>query len=111
MALFDRLVGYAPGFADLPVGQNKIGVHTFMAGLAEVGRAQATRAQMISAFTITVAEEPELDFIIGKATPLTAVQRFQFRQTLHDCLLLAEAKVAYTTSATFVTRLNAFAAV
>ena len=111
MALFDRLVGYAPGFADLPAGQVKLGVHTFMAGLAEIGRGQATRAQMISAFGITVAEEAELDFIIGKATPLTAVQRFQFRQTLHDCLLLAEAKVAYTTSGTFVTRLNAFSAV
>jgi hypothetical protein len=66
---------------------------------------------MIAAFGISVAEEPELDFIIAKATPLTAVQRFQFRQTLHDVLLLAETRVAYTTSATFVTRLNAFAAV
>jgi hypothetical protein len=111
MALFDRLVGYAPGFVELPAGQNKLAVHTFMAGLAEVGRGLATRAQMVTAFSITVAEEPELDFIIGKATPLTAVQRFQFRQTLHDCLLLAEARVAYTTSATFVARLNAFAAV
>ncbi len=110
MALYDRLVGYEPGFAPLTVGP-KLGVHTFMAGLAEVGRGQATRAQMIAAFGITVAEEPELDFIIAKATPLTAVQRFQFRQTLHDVLLLAETRVAYTTSASFVARLNTFSAV
>ncbi len=111
MALYDRLVGYSPGFAELPPGQNKIGVHTFVAGLAEVGRGQATRAQMIVAFAIVPAEEAELDFIIGKATPLLPVQRYQFRQTLHDCLLLAETRIAYTTSAAFEARLNAFSAV
>ena len=111
MALYDRLVGYVPGFAELPPGEQKIGVHQFMAGLAELGRGQATRAQVIAAFAITPAEEPELDFIIGKATPLTAAQRFQFRQVLHDILLLAETRIAYTTSATFVARLNAFSGV
>ncbi len=106
--LYDRLVGYGPGFTDLPDTEPKLGVHQFMAAIAEGGRGEVTRAQIITSFGITVAEEPDLDVLITKMGGFTNAKKFEFRQVLHDILLLAEERRAYTTRAQFNSRIGRY---
>lgn len=106
MALYDRLVGYDPGFA--PLTGLKIAVHQFVAGLAEGARGAVTRAQIITAFGIQPAEEADLDALIAKAVALPSGRRHEFRTAMHDWLLLAEGRIAYTTQAQFNARFGGF---
>jgi hypothetical protein len=109
MALFDRLVGYTNGgAAPLPEGEAKLGIHAFVGGLAELARGSVTRAQVIAAFGIAPSEEADLDALIAKAAGLSAARRPEFRILMHDCLMLAEGRYAYTTQAAFVNRVLAF---
>lgn len=59
--LIERLCKTEPS----PNGVNSH-VHQFKAALGELERGKATRAQVIAAFGVTPAEEPELDAIIAK---------------------------------------------
>jgi hypothetical protein len=105
MSLYTRLAVPAEG-------EEKIPIHQFMAAIAEGGRGQVTRAQVIATFNIEPADEAALDFIFDKMTGWTTDKsRFEFRQVLHDVLLLAEQRRAYLDETAFVTRLNAFVGV
>ncbi|HUW55538.1 MAG TPA: hypothetical protein VMZ92_02810 [Planctomycetota bacterium] len=102
MSLYTRL-------AEPAEGEEKIPIHQFQASIAEGARGFATRQQVIDAYNIAPADEAALDFIYNKATGWTTDKsRYEFRQVLHDVLLLAEARIAYLDQTTFVARLNAF---
>lgn len=105
MSLYTRLAAPAEG-------EEKIPIHQFMAALAEGGRGEVTRAAVIATFNIEPADEPALDFLFDKMIGWTTDKsRFEFRQVIHDVLLLAEQRRAYLDAATFVARINRFVGV
>lgn len=61
MSLYTRLLGL-----DTP----RLPAHNFTAALAELQRGKMARAEVIAAFAITVAEEADLDVLIGKVGEL-----------------------------------------
>ena len=78
MSLLTRLI-------DPLDGEEKIPVHQFTAGLAEVFRGQITRSQFIAGFGIKPDEEAQLDSFISHLAGSTLT-----REEVHDVLLLAE---------------------
>jgi hypothetical protein len=108
MALFDRLVGYGPGFVGLQPGEVKLPIHSFIAGMAEGYRGVVTRAQFITAFGIQPSEEAYLDALWNKGAGLAANRRDVYRIVMHDCLLLGETRHAYTVEANFTSRMQNF---
>jgi hypothetical protein len=108
MALYERIVGKLDDGEPLPDSMEKIPVHQLMAALNEWGRGFLTRAQVINGFNIEPSEEASLDFIAGKWTSYPGdKERYELRQTCHDCFLLGESSTIYDQSADFVARLNA----
>jgi hypothetical protein len=107
MALFDRLVGYDPGFAQL-TSLPKLPIHSFVGGMAEGYRGFVTRAQFITAFGIQPSEEAYLDALWNKGAGLSAARRDAYRVTMHDCLLLGETRHAYVIEANFTSRMQNF---
>lgn len=92
MSLLTRLV--AP-----LAGEEKLPVHQFLAALAEIRRGQITRAQLISGFAVSVAQEAQLDTFIARMASDTLT-----REEVHDVLLLAEN--GFRTPAQVMTRLG-----
>jgi hypothetical protein len=99
MGLLNRLTG---------AEQPKLPVHQFQAALFEWELGAVTRADVITAFGITVPEETELDWL--KARYLDAVtngKRDEFKQVVDNVLLLAEQSLFYTNQSEVQTRLVA----
>lgn len=99
MSLFTRLVSPAEGEVKIPV-------HSFMAFMAEIIRGEATKAELITAFSLTSGEQTELDILVAKGGSLLASQRFEYARVLHDMLLLSEDGLRYTTPGAFNSRIQ-----
>ena len=101
MSLFSRLVK--------PIEPEvKIPCHQFMAALSELGRGEFTRTDIEVMFSMTPDEVTEFDTFINKVASVPPGKRFEFARVIHDMLLLAERKLAYTVKADFVARMNRF---
>ncbi len=108
MALLDRIVGWVGDVnTPLPEGEEKIAIHAFQAALAEWQDGGVTRADVVAAFTITVEEESDLDWLKGRYA--SASDKNRFAKVVDNVLLLAEAGRIYTTKASITARLNAAA--
>ena len=72
MALIDRLAGLND-----PEGGQKLAVNTFHAAMYELAAGQATKAEVVSYFSLDAQEETELDWIIGRynAQPNAAAKK------------------------------------
>ncbi len=101
MSLFSRLT-------DPVGGEVKIPAHQFMAAMSELVRGEFTRSDIETMFNMTPAERTQFDNFINKASSVPASRRFEFGRLIHDMLLLAELKLAYTTQTDFIARLNRF---
>ncbi len=100
MALLNRLRG---------TEEPKLPVHQFQAALSEWQEGGMTRAQVLTAFSITSAEEAQLDQV--KALYQNAVDRTRFRKVFDNVLLLAEINtVPYETGAKILSRLSGVSA-
>ena len=99
MALFARLVGSE---------EPKLPVHQFMAALSELARGQMTRAEIVTAFDLTVAEDADLGLVIQRAQQeLTVTARLLWLHELEQVLILAEGGLRYTTASSARLRLGA----
>ena len=106
MALLDRIVGWVGDVGTpLPEGERRIRVHAFQAALCEWEHGGVTRADIVAAFSITTAEESDLDWL--KSKHAAATDKNRFAKVVDNVLLLAEARVIYTTKASITARLNA----
>lgn len=87
MGLFARIT--TPGAA-------KISVHRFGAGLRQWAAGELTRAQVISAFSLTGSEVTELDALratydaLGTGTAAAAFTKAQYLDKMEDVFLLCE---------------------
>ena len=73
------------------VDETKISVHAFGAALSELARGSITKAQLISAFSLSAEDETELDAIIAVYTALgPAVDKVRFIGKLEDVMVLCE---------------------
>ena len=99
MSLYSRLTSH---------NEDKIPVHQFMAALAEMERGKFIRADIISMFGIAVADEAQLDQLTNARSAVAGPRRFEFGRMIHDTLMLAEQELAYTTEASFFTRVEDF---
>ena len=97
MALADRLISDGP---------DKIGVHQFMAAMAELIRGQVSRADVIAFFEMSGTDITQLDALIAKGQAMSVAERFKYALELHDVLLLAEAGHRYTTVGELRARLD-----
>ena len=104
MSLYTRLIPQTTEDEEF-----KIPVHQFMASMRELNRGnEVTRADIIAMFSLTVADEVQLDQIINKGQGLPQNQRFEFGTMLHDALLLAENGNRYTVESDFIARVQRF---
>lgn len=71
----------------------KLPVHTFMAGIREVARGNATLAQLASVFNLDATAQAELQAIADTYASLQNQQQDDFKTLLHDAFLLAEAGI------------------
>lgn len=87
MGLFQRITA---------TGASKIAVHRFGAGLRQWAAGQLTRAQVISAFSLTGDDVTELDALkatydaLGTGTAAAAFAKAQFLDGMEDVFLLCE---------------------
>ncbi len=99
MTLLDRLLGLQPD------PETRIPVHEFMAGVSEYKRGAVTRAQVKTAFNLSVDEGTQLDVWLDNFDADTLN-----RALVHDVLLLGsgrdENNVPFYPKATVRTRLN-----
>ena len=103
MALIDRLAGLND-----PEGGQKLAVNTFHAAMYELAAGQATKAEVVSYFSLDAQEEAELDWIIGRYNSQpNAAAKERFVELLRVVFILAEAQVpGYTTNAELMARLS-----
>lgn len=73
------------------IGEDKVPVHSFMAGMREVARGNVTLQQLKDVFNADATMSSEIDAIADKYNNLsTDNERQDFKTQLHDALLLAE---------------------
>lgn len=98
MGLYNRLVGSTD--PDL-----RIGIHGFVGGLKEWQDGAKTRADIISAWSLSTADESDLDWLKGKYN--SAPDKLEFFTVLERILILgSEGKLGYNTKSNFVSRIN-----
>lgn len=88
MSLFARI---APG-----AGETRISVHRFGAALRQWAAGELTRAQIVSAFTLSVAEQAELDALratydaLGTGNAAAAFAKAAWLDRMEDVFVLVE---------------------
>jgi hypothetical protein len=102
--LFERLSGV--GLAENGgVSDRKMSIHSFCGAINELRRGKLTRPQVVAMFSLDAGQETSLltirDYI--NAAP----DKMAFLRVMKDCLYLAEGGYAYTTPATFFSRIQA----
>ena len=98
MALFNRLIG---------TEEPKLSVHAFAAVIFDYVAGEVTRAEIISAFGITAAEEAALDTVLAKVDGLAnATAKKVWCLELENVLILGEGGYRYTTQASAANRLG-----
>ena len=96
MPLFEKLVG-----SEDP----KLAVHQFVAGLHDWEDGVSTRAEIISAFGLSVADEVDLDWL--KSKYLASSDKKHFIIVLEGCLCLGEQNLlGYDIKTNFIARIT-----
>ena len=99
MALLDRIIG---------TEEPALSSHIFQACCYEWEDGGMSRAEVIAACEISVAEESDLDWLKGLYVVAKANGRADtFAQVVHNVCMLAATKVHYLTKAQITARLNA----
>ncbi len=103
MGLDDRLL---PTSAEVESGVQKIPHHQFAALLREYARTEATRQNLIDAFTLVGTELTHIDLLLGAIDAQTGNGRLLKALEIEDVILLAERGILYPTKAAIRTRLG-----
>jgi hypothetical protein len=91
MSLYERWTG---------IGGAKIHVHAFGAALCELADNAITQPQIVSQFSLSAAEETELDAIITKYQGLaTEILKARFLVKLENVMILVEEQIYNETKA------------
>jgi len=100
MSILDKIIG---------TEKPRCAVHFLYSALAELAEGEITRAQMITYFELSAAEEVELDFLIAEYQSAANNRKQEWLVTLHRILMLAEGKApGYSTPADVQARIQRF---
>lgn len=108
MSLINRIAGIPEPGQD-PSDMQRIPVDFFWAYLYEIAQGKRTQAQLIARFDISVGDQADLTWLIGKynAQP-NATAKAKFIELMRVIFFLTEAREpGYTDSGSLVARINA----
>lgn len=93
--LFNRL------FVD---SEDSIAVHYFFSALVDFASGNTTKSQIVSAFSLDIESEGQLDLLITGYQNST--DKVRWLEELHAVMMLAEGGFKYTTQQDFATRMG-----